>query len=493
MPGKHAGEPRRLEDYQRKRSFDQTPEPRGDSEPDGEPGNRFVIQEHHARSLHWDFRLERFGVLVSWAVPRGLPETPEENRLAVHTEDHPMEYLTFEDEIPSGYGAGQVKIWDTGTYETEKFTDDKVIVHLHGERVRGKYALFRTNKDWLIHRMDPPEPGYTPLPEPFPPMFGSLSELPEDSDDDGAAWGYEVHWDGMRALAHCDHGRLRLYGRDLGDLSKLYPEVSGLAIELGGHRAVFDGTVVTFDPAGQPSFELLQRRMHLTSDAWIRKGRREIPVTYVVFDLLHLDGRSLLDVPYAERRRELEALELTGKHWQVPAMQVGEGGYLLEAGRQLGLPGIFAKRLDSSYLPGERDDAWRKVLSGHRQEFAIAGWLPGDPANGSNPDGIGALVIAYRESDGPDTGYRYAGLVENGWDADGERRLRETLTALPQCRNWLAEMPSTISANFVEADLVCEVTFEDWSADGTTQKPVYKGLRADKPPAEVVCEKVVGP
>src|SRR5439155_2323417 len=143
------------------------------------------------------------------------------------------------------------------------------------------------NKDWLIHRMDPPEPGYTPLPAPFPPMFGTLSELPESGADDGAGWGFEVHWDGVRALAYCDYGRLRLVGRDLGDLSKLYPEVSGLSTALGGHRAVFDGTVVTFDPAGQPSFELLQRRMHLTSEAWIRKGRRETPVTYVVFDLLH--------------------------------------------------------------------------------------------------------------------------------------------------------------------------------------------------------------
>lgn len=488
MPGKHADEPSRLQDYQRKRSFDQTPEPRGDGQPEGEAGNRFVIQEHHARRLHWDFRLERFGVLVSWAVPRGLPETPEENRLAVHTEDHPLEYLTFEDEIPSGYGAGQVKIWDSGTYETEKFTDDKVIVQLHGERVRGKYALFRTNKDWLIHRMDPPEPGYAPLPEPFPPMFATPAELPDDGDGDDGSWGFEVRWDGVRALAFCDHARLRLVGRDLGDLTKLYPELSGLAIALGGHRAVFDGTVVTFDEAGQPSFELLQRRMHLTSDAWIRKGRRETPVTYILFDLLHLDGRSLLDVPYAERRRELEALELAGKHWQVPGIQVGEGGYLLEAGRQLGLPGILAKRLDSGYEPGERGAAWLKIPSGHRQEFVVAGWLPPDTVKGSNGDGIGALVIAYRESDGPDGGYRFAGLVEDGWDADGERRLKEKLTALPQCRNWLAEMPSTISANFVEADLVCEVTFEGWSADGTAQRPVYKGLRTDKPPTEVTRE-----
>jgi DNA ligase D-like protein (predicted 3'-phosphoesterase) len=463
VPGKHTGDSSRLDEYERKRSFDQTPEPRGDTPPDSDAGNRFVIQEHHARRLHWDFRLERGGVLVSWAVPRGLPDTPNENRLAVHTEDHPLEYLTFEDVIPSGYGAGQVKIWDSGTYETEKFTDDKVIVRLHGERVRGKYALFRTHKEWLIHRMDPPEPDYTPLPEPFPPMLATPAELP----DDEANWAFEVHWDGVRALAYSEYGRLRLLasesagsdggateggatdggsissatarasgsardgsisasdggGRassassaddggaseggssvsnasngggtrassgastsgsssrsgggsgdgssatsatsagDLLDLTKVYPEVSGLAIALGGHRAVFDGMVVAFDPAGQPSFTLLERRMHLTSDPHIKRARRETPVTYIVFDLLYLDGRSLLDVPYAERRRELEALELTGPHWQVPGYQAGEGGYLLEAGRRLGLPGIIAKRLDSGYEQGARSGAWLSIPS----------------------------------------------------------------------------------------------------------------------------------
>ncbi|HEU0023788.1 MAG TPA: DNA polymerase ligase N-terminal domain-containing protein, partial [Thermoleophilaceae bacterium] len=198
--------------YREKRDFEATPEPEGGGTEAAGAG-RFVVQEHHARRLHWDLRLERDGALASWALPRGVPDHPDENRLAVRTEDHPLEYLEFEGDIPKGeYGAGTMRIWDTGTFEAEKFRDDEVIATFHGERLAGRYALFRTRgDDWMIHRMDPPpDPGYEPMPDTLAPMLARLGKLPRDEE----RYGFEVKWDGVRALAYSDHGHLMLQGRN---------------------------------------------------------------------------------------------------------------------------------------------------------------------------------------------------------------------------------------------------------------------------------------
>src|SRR4051794_3418716 len=192
--------------YRRKRDFGQTPEPRGAADALGEC-SRFVVQEHHARRLHWDFRLEREGVLVSWALPRGFPEDPGEDPPAARTEDHPLDYIDFEGAIPDGsYGAGAVSVWDRGTYVCEAFEERKVVVRLCGERLRGRFALYATREDWRIHRMDPSEPGRAPMPERVVPMLAQLGELPGD----GGRYGYEVKWDGIRALAYWRPGRLRV-------------------------------------------------------------------------------------------------------------------------------------------------------------------------------------------------------------------------------------------------------------------------------------------
>ena len=252
----------RLGSYRKKRDFRATPEPTGD-EGQGAPGEaRFVVQEHHAWRLHWDLRLEWNGTLASWAVPRGIPAHPDENRLAVRTEDHPLEYLEFEGEIPEGeYGAGTMAIWDRGTYECHKFRDDEVVADFHGERLRGRYALFRTRgDDWMIHRMDPPEdPGYEPMPDQLRPMLARTGPLPKDDE----AYGYEVKWDGIRVIFFSDAGHVHLQGRNMTDFSPRYPEVRALGPELGSHRLILDGEVVAFDEEGRPSFERLQMRMHL--------------------------------------------------------------------------------------------------------------------------------------------------------------------------------------------------------------------------------------
>ena len=252
----------KLSTYRAKRDFKKTAEPagasRGRRRRRGRP--RFVIQEHHATRLHWDLRLEHDGVLASWAVPNGIPQDPAENRLAVRTEDHPLEYLEFHGEIPKGeYGAGTMTIWDRGTYELHKWEERKVEISFHGERLSGRYGLFPIGRkdsdsnDWMIHRMDPPaDPGRQPMPERVVPMLarsGKPGELPRDQDN----WSFEVKWDGVRAIAYVQPGRLRLESRNLNEITDAYPEVRGLVADLGMHEAVFDGEIVAFDNAGRPT------------------------------------------------------------------------------------------------------------------------------------------------------------------------------------------------------------------------------------------------
>src|SRR5919201_4182753 len=341
---------KRLGGYRAKRDFRATPEPEGrkDGERSGE--SRFVVHQHDARRLHWDLRLEHEGTLASWAVPRGIPAHPDENRLAVRTEDHPLEYLDFEGEIPEGeYGAGTMEVWDSGSYEPEKFRDDEVIAVFHGERLRGRYALFHTRgDDWMIHRMDPPEdPGYEPMPEHLAPMLARTGPLPRED----TGWGYEVKWDGIRALLYADHGHMELQGRNFTDFTPRYPEIRDLPRSLGARRLILDGEVVALDEQGRPSFERLQTRMHLASDSAVRRRMRDTPVTYVVFDLLYREGRSTLPLSYEERRSLLEELELEGSAWRTPAYHRGEGAALLDATERLGVEGVVAKRLDCPYEP----------------------------------------------------------------------------------------------------------------------------------------------
>ncbi|GAA4450268.1 DNA polymerase ligase N-terminal domain-containing protein [Phytohabitans houttuyneae] len=350
----------RLDEYRRKRDAKRTPEPVPAQRPSAGGDDTFVIQQHHARSLHWDLRLERNGVLVSWAVPRGVPRDPARNNLAVQTEDHPMEYRDFHGEIPAGeYGGGRMTIFDRGTYETEKWRDGEVIVTLRGERISGRYVLFRTDgKNWMIHRMDPPPAGFTPMPDLVAPMLAArAAKLPADDD----AWAYELAWDGVRAVTYVSGGRPRALGTDEKDITASYPELREMAEALAPTECVLDGMIVAFDASGRVSEAALRPRVRVTDGAAARRVASRVPVQYLVFDLLWVEGRATVDLPYTERRELLDALELAGPHWQVPPHFTGGGEFARQASREQGAGGVVAKRLDSPYLPGKRTRQWLEL------------------------------------------------------------------------------------------------------------------------------------
>ena len=475
----------RLKPYQAKRDFARSEEPRGGA-PAADDGTRFVIQEHHARRLHWDLRLERDGVLISWAIPKGLPESPRENRFAALTEEHPLEYLEFVGEIPKGhYGAGTMSIWDRGVYECLKWEPRKVEVALHGERLDARYALFAIGegeqpKEWMIHRMDPPaDPSSEPMPQHLQPMLARAGELPRE---DGG-WAYEIKWDGVRAIAYSQPGELRLQSRNLKDITAQYPELARLSRALGSRRAVLDGEIVALDEQGRPSFESLQRRMHVSSPSQVKRLVKSTPVTYMLFDLLWLGGHSLMGLPYRERRERLAELRLSGEHFSTPDYFSGNGAQLFEASAEQGLEGIVAKRLEGSYVPGRRATGWLKIKNVGRQEFVIGGWLPGE---GRRTRRIGALLVGVHDRSGA---LRYAGRVGTGLTERELDRLAAKLRPLERPSSpFTAGGPPPRGAIFCEPRLVAEIEFREWTRGGSLRAPSYKGLREDKPAAAVVRE-----
>jgi bifunctional non-homologous end joining protein LigD len=464
----------RLRSYRAKRDFEQSPEPTGKRRRAAKPAlPRFVIQEHHATRLHWDLRLEHDGALASWAIPNGLPEEPKVNRKAVRTEDHPLEYLEFHGEIPKGsYGAGTMTIWDQGVYEVLKWEPRKVEVHLHGERIDARYALFATGKedepkDWMIHRMDPPDdPAREPMPEQVLPMLARPGKLPPKD----AGWAFEIKWDGVRAIAFSEPGRLRLQARLGNDITRSYPELSKLNRALSSHSAILDGEIVAFGEEGRPSFGMLQRRMHVTSESSARRLAKAIPVTYMIFDLLWLDGHSLMALPYEERRARLTELELDGERWQTPQHVVGNGKQVLALSAEQGLEGVIAKRLDSTYEPGRRTNAWIKIKNVQREELVIAGWLPGE---GRRRDRIGALLMGKRE----EGKLRYVGRVGTGFTEEELDRLAALLGPLeiPDSPFEAGPKPPK-GAVFVEPRYHASVEFLEWTRDKVLRAPSYKGL-----------------
>ncbi len=470
----------KLQAYRDKRDAARTPEPvppPGASPPGQAPGGAFVIQEHHARRLHWDFRLERDGVLVSWALPKGVPDDPAVNHLAVHTEDHPLEYGRFEGEIPRGeYGAGAVTIWDHGRYETLKWAPSEVKVVLHGQRVAGGYVLFQTKgSQWMIHRER------LALPGAMRPMLAVTGPAPRDPGH----WALEMKWDGVRALAYIERGQVRLMSRTERDITVAYPELARLGAATTHKQLLLDGEIVVFGEGGWPEFEALQPRMHVSSASQAALLAGQTPVTYLVFDLLQLDGRPLLDLEYTQRRALLEELALAGPYWQTPPWFPG-GDF--DAVRSVSLAhrmeGVVAKRLDSRYVPGVRTGNWRKIKNVRTQEAVVAGYKPG---KGNRTGQVGSLLIGVNDA----SGLVYAGHVGTGFTDETLRLLGDRLRPLRRPDSpFDGPVPPEHArpAVWVEPRLVVQVGFDRWTKAGRMRAPVYKGLRDDIDPADVVRE-----
>lgn len=521
--------------YIAKRDAGRTPEPVPEV-PHAPVGSqqRFVIQEHHASRLHWDLRLERDGVLVSWAVPRGIPPTPDRNNLAIMTEDHPLEYLTFHGTIPRGeYGAGDMTIWDTGEYELEKWRDDEVIFTLHGQpdgplgTVR--LALIRTSgsgekSQWLLHRMKGASgPGGTsslagtssPAGEkPFLPRettshvvshaesgfspgtaaagavrpMLATSSTPGLARDAAVRWGgggawAEVKWDGIRAIGVWDGSRLRLYARSGTDITARYPELTGVDPGLGPDAAIVDGEIIALDAHGRPSFTRLQNRMHLTKPREITQEASRTPVRYHLFDVLSHADDDVAGLPLVERRDILEAVaDGTIDEIDVPPV-FDDVDDALAMSRRFGLEGIVVKNPASRYRRGARSEDWLKVKLTHAQEVVIGGIRPG---KGGRTGTIGSLLVGIP---GPD-GLRYAGRVGTGFSDVTLHRLDAVLQPLRTDADPFVGVPAADASDalWVRPELVAEVEYGELTPAGILRHSRWRGLRPDKSPDEVTRE-----
>ncbi|MCV7221007.1 ATP-dependent DNA ligase [Mycolicibacterium elephantis] len=463
----------RLTTYRSMRDPAKTPEPVPVKPPKPGDNNRFVIQEHHARRLHYDLRLERDGVLVSWAIPKNLPDTPSVNHLAVHTEDHPLEYLTFHGEIPKGeYGGGKMIIWDTGTYETEKFNDvppdgpakgGEVIITLHGEKIRGRYALIQTDgKNWLAHRMKDQKHLQVGDLAPMLATEGSVAKLK------AGQWAFEGKWDGYRILLEADHGKLNIRSRRGRDVTAEYPQFQALAADLADHHVILDGEAVALDESGVPSFTEMQNRARSTR------------VEFWAFDILYLDGRSLLRAKYTDRRRLLEALA-EGGGLIVPDQLPGDGPEALEHAREKRWEGVVAKRRDSTYQPGRRSKSWIKDKLWNTQEVVIGGWRRGE---GGRSSGIGSLILGIPA----DGGLQFVGRVGTGFTDKALAELKKILTPLETDESPFNDpLPrqDAKGVTFVRPELVGEVRYSERTSDNRLRQPSWRGLRPDKEPGDV--------
>ncbi|MEK6342316.1 MAG: non-homologous end-joining DNA ligase, partial [Curtobacterium sp.] len=452
---------------------------------------------------HYDFRLEHEGVLVSWALPKGEPTDPGKNHLAVQTEDHPLEYGSFEGVIPAAeYGGGTVTIWDDGTYELEKWREgEEVIVTLHG-RTGGarRLALLHTRgrgrgrdgdeKNWLIHRTkDQPdrEPGGTAdgtraagatrASRPTAKATSASTERPEERRTmqatpakgeprlDPGDWAFELKWDGIRALATVREGRVTLRSRNGNDLTAQYPELQELA-ERAGVDGVYDGEIVALDDRGRPSFQLLQNRMGLTKAREVEAARGATPVRLLLFDVLEADGHELTRHGYTARREALATVVEPGGAIEVPDAVDGDFAAALAESERRGLEGVVAKKRGSRYAEGRRSEAWLKVKRHATQEVVVGGWKPGA---GRRAGGIGSLLLGVP---GPE-GLEYVGKVGTGFR---DRDLDEIARALEPLASGTSPFvdvprPDARDAQWVRPVRVGEVEFAEWTGDGRLRQP----------------------
>lgn len=542
-----------LDEYRRKRDFGKTPEP--DAAPPAkaaaavgtQPGGRFVVQRHRATRLHYDFRLEIDGVLVSWAVPRGPTQDPTQKRMAMHVEDHPIEYLDFEGVIPKGeYGGGDVIVWDWGTWEAEPpepkagrpapgIVDPRAAIeagelkfHLSGEKIKGRFTIVHTRprdgdsgEPWLLIKKNDADavPGWdaeahpqsvktgrtndevkaardalwisqapaaiaevdltgaveAPLPTFIEPMLATLGTHPFDSPD----WLFEIKWDGYRVQAVVNDTSVRTFTRNGKSAEQYFPGLLSPVTWIGASSAVLDGEVVALDPNGAPVFELLQQKISRDPDV------ADVPLVYMAFDLLYLDGRLLLNVPLEDRKRLLRSVLREHGRVRFASHVEAEGRTFFEAARGRHLEGIVAKRRKSRYEPGRRSPDWLKIKARPEQELVVGGYVPGE---GSARD-LGALLVGVYEGDS----LRYVGRVGTGFDGKMRRYLKARLDALARAASPFDPAPPRTGdlreARFAEPEIVARAEFAAWTRDGTIRQSAFKGILEGRDPRTVVRER----
>jgi bifunctional non-homologous end joining protein LigD len=485
-------------EYDKKREFETTSEPPSEHvssevNPLTAPvGDRFVIQQHHATALHHDVRLEMINeektpVLVSWAVPKGLPRRRGDRHLAIHTEDHPMAYATFSGSIPEGeYGGGEVRIFDRGTYEMVSRSDDRLTFRLEGGRWLGVWHLVHTGlrdgKDqWLAIMSEDLRPP-SDQPPPVEPMLATLTSAAFDDPE----WVFEPKWDGIRAIAICGEDT-RLISRNDRDITVAYPELHRLDDRVVALDAILDGEIVAFED-GVPSFQRLQQRMHLRDERRIEQMAKQIPVAYIVFDLLYLDGEDLTGRPLVERRRQLEEIIVASERIQISPVTEADGSALFQAAAQQGLEGIMAKKGSSLYKPGARSRDWLKVKVVFDADVVVAGWTEGE---GRRAGSLGSLVMAVYDGDD----LRYVGNVGTGFDeaslADARDRLHELEeTGPPFPDDVLRSRAELRKSHWVTPSLVARVEHRQLTSAGRLRAPSFQGFREDKTPRECTWQQL---
>jgi bifunctional non-homologous end joining protein LigD len=456
-------------------------------------GSLFVIKQHHATRLHHDFRLEMMSgdtpVLVSWAVPKGLPRRRGQRHLAIRTPDHPMEDADFSGSIPEAeYGGGEVRIFDRGSYEMIERSPDRLTFRLEGERLAGVWHLVRTDSEegkeqWLAMMREDLRPPRDERHRPDP-MLATLATAAFDDPE----WGFEPKWDGIRAIAVCDEST-RLISRNEHDITVAYPELQRLHEQVVAVEAMLDGEIVAFEE-GVPSFQRLQRRMHLRDPRRIEEMTRQIPVAYIVFDLLYLDGHDLTTLPLTERRRRLEEVVVPSEQIQLSPMTEGQGMAMLSAAAGQGLEGIMAKRLSSPYQPGARSRDWLKVKVRFDADVVIVGWTEGE---GNRTGSLGSLVMAVYD----DQVLRYVGNVGTGFNRDRLDEAMERLHALEQTgppfrRDELGSRPELRRAHWVPPALVATVEHRGVTSAGRLRSSSFLGFREDKDPKQCTYDQLGG-
>ncbi|MEE8599577.1 non-homologous end-joining DNA ligase [Euzebya tangerina] len=490
-----------LETYQAMRDFALTAEPAGDvPDPTGDQ-NRFVIQHHLATRLHHDLRLERGGTLRSWALPKGLPLVPKLTHLAMQTEDHPLEYLTFDGEIPQGeYGGGQMRIWDTGTYSVVEWEEGKATVRLDGIRHQGEWHLFQLNRrgaggqkvgnprEWLIVRSATDTQPLPPEPPTIKPCLAGSGGEPFDDP----AWIFEIKWDGVRVIAtttrpgqgpkEANSGRTVLRSRNGNDVTPAYPELWPLWERVLAFNAVLDGEIVALDEQGRPSFSRLQHRMHLRERDRVDLARSKNPVQLVVFDLLALDGQVLTGLPLTDRLALLDDVFVPGPAMIRSDPVEGAGIALFQAARTQGLEGIVAKRATSTYQPGRRTNDWRKIKVRRTADVVVGGWLESTTGNGD----LGSLLVGAYEG----AGLAYLGRVGTGFDAAERARLLRELEPTDTSPFATTAAKPNEPVHWVHPRMVVEVEYGEVTPDGNLRAPAYVHERSDLDPAGVVTDVI---